>query len=209
MEEGPGKQKRKQMEEGIRWKRELERHRKGEREEERVSERETHTQREKLSAVYRQGILRRHHIRGYGKKKKWEWKRAMKKEQKKSTRCLYCIDVKLAAVKKRRKRKRKEGLASLMREQGISCVSMIVIAYPRPETDISQKSVNRCLSRATVSPEARPRACSQNHTNMPLIRSKWLEWLQMQACPDMCTRMHAHTHWLMMLHKCFPKLIHF
>lgn len=38
----------------------------------------------------------------------------------------------------------------MMREQGISCLIMIVIVYPHPETDISQKSVNRCLSRATV-----------------------------------------------------------
>lgn len=95
-----------------------------------------------------------------------------KKEQKKSTICLYCIDVKLAAVKKRRERKREGGLASSMREQGISCVSMIVIARPRPGTDISQKSVHRCLSRMRVSTEARTRAWSQNHTNKPLIRSK-------------------------------------
>lgn len=95
-----------------------------------------------------------------------------KKEQKKSTICLYCIDVKLAAVKKRREGKREGGLASSMREQGISCVSMIVIARPRPGTDRSQKSVHRCLSGVRVSTEARTRAWSQNHTNKPLIRSK-------------------------------------
>lgn len=141
MEEGPGKQKRKQMEEGIRWKRELERHRKGEREEERVSEREKDTQREKLSAVYRQGILRREtSYKGIWKKKRNESEKGPWKKEKKSTRCLYCIDLKLAVVKKRRKRKREGGLASSMREQVISCVSMIVIAHPGPGTDISQRA---------------------------------------------------------------------
>lgn len=82
MEEGPGKQKRKQMEEGIRWKRELERHRKGEREEERVSEREKDTQREKLSAVYRQGILRREtSYKGIWKKKEMKVKKGHEKKK--------------------------------------------------------------------------------------------------------------------------------
>lgn len=74
------------------------------------------------------------------------------------------------------KRKRDGGLALLMREQGISCVSTIAIAQPRPGTDISEKNVHRCL-RVTVSRGQTTDLESESHK--PLIRSKWLEWLQM------------------------------
>lgn len=96
----------------------------------------------------------------------------MKKAQKKSTRCLYCIDVKLAVVKKKRKKRRECGLVSLMREQGISCVSTIVVVHSRPGTDKSEKSVYRCL-RVTVSRGQTTGLESESHK--PPIRSTWLK----------------------------------
>lgn len=51
------------------------------------------------------------------KKRNEKEKGSGKKEQKKSTICLYCIDVKLAPVKKRRERK-KEGRRACFIDEG-------------------------------------------------------------------------------------------
>lgn len=130
-------------------------------------ERETHTLREKLSAVYRQGILRRETShKGIWKKKKSEWKRPVKNEQKKSTRCLYCIDVKLVAVKKWGEKKEGRRASFIDEKTGnqlckYDCNGALGLIYLK----------RACIgvSVVTVSTEA----WSQNHTNTLLIRSKW------------------------------------